>query len=146
MRSAKDEGGEKLFKTAQWLSKEQIKGFFSRLAKKRRKLGVVSTDVEEEIEVDNYESDGDDAEENEKRADMMNLISSELNVAHPIYYDAYDLCELHKQNKLLGFKVPMLKEICSHFELGFKSKDKKQDLINTISNMLDKCSCYSLRL
>ena len=141
----KDEGGEKLFKTAEWLNKEQIKGFFSRLAKKRRK-GVVSTDIEEEIEVDNYETDSDDAEANEKQADLMNLISNELNVAHPIYYDAYDLCELQKQNKLSGFKVPMLKEICSHFELGFKSKDKKQHLINTISNMLDKHSCYSLRL
>ncbi len=124
---------------------EQIKDFFSRLAKKRRK-GVVSTDIEEEIEVDNYESDSDDAKENEKQTDLMNLISNELNVAHPIYYDAYNLCELHKQNKLSGFEVQMLKEICSHFELGFNSKDKKQDLINTIPNMLDKCSCYSLHL
>ena len=143
MRSAKDDGGEKLFKTAEWLNKEQIKGFFSRLAKKRRK-GVISTDIEKEIQVTNCESDCDDAEENEKRADLINLISNELNVAHPIYYDAYDLCELHKQDKLSGFKVPMLKEICSHFELGFKSKDKKQDLINIISNMLDKCPCCSL--
>ena len=142
MRSAKDEGGEKLFKTGEWLNKEQIKGFFSRLAKKRRK-GVINTDIEEEIVIDNYESDSDDAEENKKRADLMNLISNELNVGHPIYYDAYDLCELYKQDKLSGFKVPMLKEICSHFELGFKSKDKKQDLINIISNMLDKCQyCY----
>lgn len=107
---------------------------------------MISTDIEEEIEVDNYESDTDDAEENEKRADLLNLIINELNVAHPIYYDAYDLCELHKQDKLSAFKVPMLKEICSHFELGFKSKDKKQDLINTISNMLDKCPCCSLSL
>jgi hypothetical protein len=102
---------------------------------------VISTDIEEEIEVDNYESDTDDAEENEKRAYLLNLISNELNVAHPIYYDAYNLCELHKQDKLSGFKVPMPKEICSHFELGVKSKDKKQDLINTISNILDNSPC-----
>ena len=31
MRSAKDERGEKLFKTAEWLNKEQIKGFFSKV-------------------------------------------------------------------------------------------------------------------
>ena len=105
---------------------------------------MISTDIEKEIQFTNCESDCDDAEENEKRADLINLISNELNVTHPIYYDVYDLCELHKQDKLSGFKVPMLKEICSHFELRLKSKDKKQDLINTITNMLDKCPCCSL--
>ena len=65
MRSAKDERGEKLFKTAEWLNKEQIKGFFSRLAKKRRK-GVINTDIEEEIVIDNNGSDSDDEEENKK--------------------------------------------------------------------------------
>ena len=49
---------------------------------------MINTDIEEEIVIDNNESDSDDAEENKKRADLMNLISNELNVGHPIYYDA----------------------------------------------------------
>lgn len=134
-----------MFKTNKWLSKKQIKGFFSELAKKRRK-SVVSSGIEEEIVVDNYKSNSDDAEKNEKRADLMNLISNDLNVTHPIYYDAYDLCELNKKHMLLGFKVPMLKEICSCFKLKIKSKDKKQNLISTILSMLDKCQCCSLPL
>ena len=53
-----------------------------------------------------------------------------IDVCHPIYHDAYDLCDMYKQKSLSVFKITMLKEICVHFELQFKSKDKKQTLID----------------
>lgn len=140
MRSAKDERGDSRYPCRS--TKSGSKVFFSRLAKKRRN-GVISTDIQEEIEIDEYESESDDADEKEKRADLINLICNEFNVAHPIYYDAYDLSELHKEGQLSGFKVPMLKELFSHFELEFKLKDRKQDLICSISNMLDKFPCFN---
>jgi hypothetical protein len=50
---------------------------------------------------------------------------AEIDVCHPIYHHAYDLCDMYKQKSLSVFKITMLKEICAHFELQFKSKDKK---------------------
>ena len=145
MRHALDEGGVRRFTREQWLSAQQIKGFFSRLARARRKLkhnessGVAvpcATDVFfEDVQ------DESDSEEIELREELIISINNELNVAHPIFYDTYNLCDLHRQKKLTIFKVIMLKEICAHFELEVKAKDKKSDLISKISCMVEKCSC-----
>jgi hypothetical protein len=51
---------------------------------------------------------------------------AEIDVCHPIYHDAYDLCDMYKQKSLSVFKITMLKEIFAHFELQFKSKDKNR--------------------
>jgi hypothetical protein len=48
---------------------------------------------------------------------------------------------MYKQKSLSVFKITMLKEICGHFELQFKSKDKKQTLIDKISSMIGQCTC-----
>ena len=37
--------------------------------------------------------------------------------AHPILYDAYNICELVEQSKLSTFSICMLREICSSFGL-----------------------------
>lgn len=67
----------------------------------------------------------------------MNNITTEISVVHPIHYDVYDLCNMYKQEKLSVFKVAMLKEICAHFELPFKSKVKKSSYEY---NMYTSCS------
>jgi hypothetical protein len=69
---------------------------------------------------------------------------AEIDVCHPIYHDAYDLCDMHKQKSLSVFKITMMKEICAHFELQFKSKDKKQTLIDKISSMIGQCTCFQI--
>lgn len=91
-----------------------------------------------------FEDDQDesDSEETELREELITSIKNELNVAHPIFYNTYNLCDLHQQKKLTIFKVIMLREICAHFELQVKAKDKKSDLINRISCMVEKCSCH----
>ena len=137
IRAAKDESGERLFKREEWLNKQQIKGFFSRLAKQRRK-GQLESDTSAEEDTD------DDFEENAQREMLVDNITAEIDVCHPIYYDAYDLCDMHKQKSLSIFKITMLKEICAHFELQFKSKDKKQTLIDKISSMIGECICFQI--
>ena len=86
-------------------------------------------------------TDDSDFEENAEREVLMHNIIAEVNVVHPINYDIYDLCDMYKQKKLSVFKVAMLKEICEHFELSFKSKDKKQAVIDIISSMVKQCTC-----
>jgi hypothetical protein len=34
---------------------------------------------------------------------------AEIDVCHPKYHDAYDLCDMYKQNSLSVFKITMLK-------------------------------------
>ena len=73
--------------------------------------------IEGDLEEESYE-------EEEIRQELMGNIVSSMNVMHPILYDAYDLCELHQNQQLGVFKVVMLREICSHFKLSWKTKDK----------------------
>ncbi len=78
IRAAKDESGERLFKREEWLNKQQIKGFFSRLAKQRRK-GQLENDTSAEEDTD------DDFEENAQREMLVDNITAEIDVCHPIY-------------------------------------------------------------
>ena len=48
-------------------------------------------------------------------------VVTEIGLTHPIVYDIYDLCDYVKEEKLNYFTVSMLKEICTFFELQFKS-------------------------
>ena len=63
----------------------------------------------------------DDKEENYDNENLLRDIQEATDVAHPIIYDVYNLCELHTDNKLKNFKVIMLKELCDHFDIQFKS-------------------------
>ena len=144
--AAKDESGERLFTSEEWLNKQLIKGLFSRFAKQRRnwkgQIRQIQTSTEE-----NTDDTDSDLEENVEGEMLVHNIIAEINVFHPIHYDVYDLCDMYEQKRLFVFKVAMLKEICAHFELPFKSKDKKQTLIDTIaiSSMVQQCSCCSMK-
>ena len=77
----------------------------------------------------------DEEEENYDNENLLRDIQEAIDVAHPTIYDVYNLCELHT------FNVIMLKELCDHFDVQFKSRDKKQHLVQKISNMIKRCSC-----
>jgi hypothetical protein len=135
MRSAKDESNERLFTRTEWLTKIQIQGFFSRLAAARRKqqgLIGLSEDQEEDVLC---------LQEESERQNLMKLLNQQINVSHPICYDTYDLCERYHSETLNKFDVAMLKTICSHFEISFKSRDRKQALVDKISDMVNDCEC-----
>ena len=59
-------------------------------------------------------------------------VVTEIGLRHPIVYDVYDLCDYVKKDKLNYFTVSMLKEICTFFELPFKSRDSKAVLMSKI--------------
>jgi hypothetical protein len=56
--------------------------------------------------------------------DNLSKMLAEIDICHPIYHDACELCDMYKQKSLSVFKITMLEEICAHFELQFKSKIK----------------------
>ena len=45
------------------------------------------------------------------------------------------------EHRVSTFKVKMLKEICSHFELPYKSRDNKATLVAKGEEMIHGCNC-----
>ena len=90
----------------------------------------------------NPDSDSETDDEEDYRDEIVKNILSTISTTHPVVYENYDLCHIAKNEKLYTFKVTKLKEMCAHFEIPFKSKDKKSDLIIKLSDMISKCTCH----
>jgi hypothetical protein len=142
MRNARDENNVRLFERECWLTKLQIQGFFSRLAATRRRHQFSAT--ESNVSENNDETI-DCLVEEARHADLMKEIDNTLNLKHPVIYDIYDLCCYVREEKLKSFNVPMLKKMCTHFEISFRSTDKKTDLLKKLQEIIMSCQCYSER-
>ena len=90
MRNAKDNNNSRVFRREAWLTKNQVKGFFSPLAAARRRRGNEDIDL----------NDAYAKEEEEEREKLPADIASELNLQHSICYDTTDLCKCVKEDKL----------------------------------------------
>ena len=137
MRKAKGENGERLFSRAEWLTKAQIQGFFSRLSSSRRRRAGPSPSTA----VDDKSDEGLIDENEVNHMSTVESVITEIGLTHPIVYDIYDLCDYVKKEKLNHFTVSMLKEICTFFELPFKSRDSKALLMSKIKEMTHECQC-----
>ena len=73
--------------------------------------------------------------------ELLYEIADEVGLKHPITFDVYDLCEYCHQNKLSAFNIQMLKNVLSHLEVPFKSKDKKSILIGKLKEVIGVCKC-----
>ena len=93
------------------------------------------------------EEDDDSAEEWACELDEEHLretgesVLGKVGLTHPILYDIYDLCTFTREVKLPTFKVNMLKEIYTHFDLPFPSRDTKAVLVTKLKEMISECSC-----
>lgn len=150
MRKALAENGDRLFVQSEWLTKTQIQGFFSRLTASRRKMQskVNDQEVPEPEMTEDFDEDEDDDDEEEDQADMLHNevlqnVITEVALTHPIMYDIYDLCTYVREDKLVKFTVPVLKDICGLLDISFKSKDRKDVLVTTITDVVHECSCFN---
>ena len=64
-----------------------------------------------------------------------------MKLGWSITFDVYDLYEYYHQNKLSAFNVQMLKNILSHLEVPFKSKEKKSILISKLREVIEASNC-----
>lgn len=145
MRRAKVQNGERRFTREDWLSKSQIKSFFSRVTAARRKQR------NQVIRPTNIDPDDDDLDEwleeveaikgEDKQQEIKDCVLTEIALHHPVTYDSYDLCEIHQRNELKQFNVKMLKEICCELDIPTKSRDVKAVIIEKLACELSKCSC-----
>ena len=57
-------------------------------------------------------------------------ISNELRPQHPLSYDAFNLCECARDNKLSLFNVSLLKEILRFFKYHLNQETGKKTWLN----------------
>ena len=119
MRKTRDEQNRRLFERDEWLTKSQVQGFFSRLAASRRRQQAHS-------EIEHNPKELFLEEKEAERQQLMAHISNELRPLHPLSYDAFNLCECARDDKLSLFNVSLLKGIFRFFEIPFKSRDRQK--------------------
>ena len=125
------------------MTKSQVQGFFSRLAASRRRQQAHS-------EIEHNPKELFLEEKEAERQQLMAHISNELRPLHPLSYDAFNLCECARDKsgscsslKASLFNVSLLKEILRFFEIPFKSRDRKKDLIEQLMSFIQECQCFN---
>ena len=126
MRSARTLDSQRSFCRDDWLTKAQVQCFFSRLAYARRKQGYSGDNTSKD--------DTNQDEEDEERC-------KDLGLKHPIAFDVCNLCQCFHDNKLSSFNVNTLKYMCRYFEIAFKCRDLKRDLLLEVSELVKECQC-----
>ena len=68
-------------------------------------------------------------EKEAERQQLMAHISNEMRPQYPLSYDAFNLCECSRDNKLSLFNVSLLKEILRFFKYHLNQETGKKDLV-----------------
>ena len=98
----------------------------------RRKQGWYGADTSEEVD--------EGGEVGEQRHAVEEVIEN-LGLKHPIIFDVYNVCLYYHSNKLPPFNVSMLKDMYGYFEIPYKSRDLKRDLLAKVSELVKECEC-----
>ena len=134
MRKAKDAQNNRLFTREEWLNDSLVQGFFSRLAATKRRQQDSA-----EIELDQRDLLQEDEEF--ERQNLVAEIAEELRAQHPLSYDASTYVSmLRKINLVQGGNA---KKILRHFEIPFKSRERKRYLIDKLSSFIQECTYFS---
>ena len=122
MRKTRDEQNRRLFERDEWLTKSQVQGFFSRLAASRRRQQAHS-------EIEHNPKELFLEEKEAERQQLMAHISNELRPLHPLSYDAFNLCECARDNKLSLLMFHCLKKSCAFlkYHLNHETGKKRPD-------------------
>ena len=75
-----------------------------------------------------------------ERQNTIDEAVSQVGLNHLITFDGYDVCEQVRLSPLSKFHVTLLKAMCSHFELPYKTREVKASLLNKPRNMVEECS------
>ena len=146
MRSSRDELGARRFLPEEVLTGQQITGFFSRLAAKKRL--PPSTVNREESDEETTREDDRASQEQVIQSEICAQVMREVSLQHPIVSSSgYNICELMRmgKKKLMSLSVDMLRSICD--ELGVDVSDitqrRKNPFISRLSKLVGECGCTS---
>ena len=99
MMGARDENGDRLFTSNEFLTGQQIASYFSRLASKRALQSNHSSQSESDDEI---------AEAEMILSDLRGEVLENVQPVHPISFEHYNLCELMAQAKLSNSRFQCL--------------------------------------
>ena len=139
MRKARNEDGSLLFLSEEYLTSQQITGFFSRTAAKKSIQVPSATNLDDEDDDDGLLS----AMAEKELEQMRRNILDEISIQHPITYESYNICEMVAASKLSKLSIAMLQDICKYYELdysGIKQKRKKP-YIDLLNELVGSCTC-----
>ena len=72
------------------------------------------------------------------------VVLDEVQLQHPIAYDNFTLCDMHKERSLKTLSIAMLKIVCEYFGVctnGFHAKSMAE-YISASEELIKACSCY----
>ena len=135
MMHAKDINGTRMFHSDDFLTANQIGGFFSRLASNKT---LPDEEAETEVmEAARYEANIDT---------MISQVVDYLTPRHSIVSDSFNLCELSSKGKLNTLAIPLLREMCCHFGIAvddIKVRHQKP-YIEKLRTLSKECTCKQL--
>ena len=139
MRTAKDANAMRLFDNSDFLTVQQIASFFSRLAAKR------STEADNQVETEDDERNPVQQERQLQQIKENVVATISIQHAHPIVYDAHNICDLVENSKLSSFSIKMQQEICSSFGLDTSSITlrRKKPYIDILTDLVKGCQCHT---
>ena len=118
------------------MTKSQVQGFFSRLAASRRRQQAHS-------EIEHNPKELFLEEKEAERQQLMVHISNELRPLHPLSYDAFNLCECARDNKLSLLMFHCLKKSCAFLKYHLNHETEKKDLIEQLMSFIQECQCFN---
>ena len=139
MKKARNEDGSLLFLSEEYLTSQQITGFFSRTAAKKSIQVPSATNLDDEDDDDDLLSAMTEKELEQMRRNILN----EIAIKHPITYESYNICEMAAASKFPKLSIAMLQDICKYYELdysGIKQKRKKP-YIDLLNELVASCTC-----
>ena len=130
--------GQRRFKVHEFLTAQQIQGYFSRTAAKLR-----HATAPQQSEGDTDDRDFQAAHEEEAYLSVRASIIEECQLVHPIVYETHNICDLYATNRLSKLSVAQLRLICSHFNMDMEGQPsrRKAPYISYISDLVGSCSC-----
>ena len=139
MRYTRGDKGQRRFKVDEFLTAQQIQGYFSRSSAKLRHAKA----PQPVDDTSTNETDVQAAQEAESYSSARAAILQQCELTHPIVYDTLNICNLCTTNKLTRLSVAQLRLICSHYNMDVEtSKSKrKAPYISFIHALVGSCSC-----
>lgn len=140
MRYTRNKDGARQFKMSEFLTAQQIQSFFSRKSSKLRHK-------QPEDDPESVMADLAAAEEQQAYENTRALVIREVQLSHPIVFDTYNLCNIHKAGKMRQLSVAMLRAACEHFELdvgSVRTGRLKAPYISLLTNLVSTCDCCLL--
>lgn len=139
MRKARNKDGSLLFHSEEYLTSQQISGFFSRTAAKKSIQVPSATNHDDE----DYDDDLLSAMAEKELEQMRRNILNEISIQHPITYESYNICEMAAASKLSKLSIAMLQDICKYYELDLSNikQKRKRPYIDLLNELVSSCTC-----